>query len=162
MTMGRISRTNRNFVVAYICLVGLPLLGLAGVLKAGHALTAPISVGGAWTLESSSATSLGQSLHNSVLTISQSGNELVVSLNNGWTSTGPGTLTGAAIEAALPLPATVTQCASDATLGVKATIDSKAEPNTMHGTMSVKGCALPDAELSYSAVRQSRPKKEAR
>lgn len=161
--MTRISRTNRNFAIAYVLLVGVPLLGLAGVLKAGHALTAPISVGGAWTLETSPATSFGQTLRNSVLTISQSGSELVVSLNNGWTTTGAGTLAGDVIDAAMPLPAAVAgPCGSDATLAVKAMVDSKAEPRTLHGTISIKGCVSPDTELDYSAVRQSRPKKEAR
>jgi len=160
--MVRISPTNRNFIVAYILLVGVPLLGLAGVLKAGHALTAPISIDGSWTLATSPATGFGQTLQNSVLTISQSGNGLVVSINGGLNTTGAGTLAGATVDAALPLPATAAyQCGNDATLALNAAIDSKAEPKTMLGTISVKGCAS-NADLSYRAVRQSHSKKEAR
>ena len=45
------SPTNRNFVMAYIVLVGLPLLGLVGVLRNGRALSAPVSVEGRWTFQ---------------------------------------------------------------------------------------------------------------
>ena len=43
--------TNRNFVVAYILLVGLAVARLRGVLKSGRSLTAPISVDGTWKVE---------------------------------------------------------------------------------------------------------------
>jgi len=156
MSMVRISPTNRNFIVAYILLVGVPLLGLAGVLKAGHALAAPISVDGTWTLETSTATPLGQSLQNSLMTISQSGNGLVMGLSNGLKTTGAGVLSGTAIDANLPLPEMATNhCGSDATLALTAAIDSKAEPKTMLGTISLRGCALGD-ELHFRALRQNR------
>src|SRR5277367_6917005 len=38
------SPANRRFVVAYILLVGVPLLGLIGVLRVGRKLTAPVAV----------------------------------------------------------------------------------------------------------------------
>lgn len=156
MSMARISPTSRNFVIAYILLVGVPLLGLAGVLKVGHALTAPISVDGAWTLETSSATPLEQMLQNSVLTISQSGNGLVIGLGNGLKPTGTGVLSGTALDANLPLPEMATNhCGSDATLALSAAIDSKAEPKTMLGTIAVRGCALGD-EVRFRALRQNR------
>jgi hypothetical protein len=163
MSMGRISRTNRNFVIAYVLLVGVPLLGLAGVLKAGHALTAPTSVDGAWALETKASTLCGQTLQNPVLTISQSGKDLVVGFNNGLNAAGTGTLAGATMDATLPLPATgADHCGSDATLALKAAIDSKAEPKTMLGTISVNGCAS-CPEVSYRAVRQTySTKSEAR
>jgi hypothetical protein len=49
------SHTNRNFVVAYTLLVGLPLLGLAGVLRSGRNITAPISIDGTWKIETQSS-----------------------------------------------------------------------------------------------------------
>jgi hypothetical protein len=157
--MGRISPTNRNFIIAYILLVGLPLLGLAGVLKAGHALSAPIAVDGAWTLQTDAATLCGQALQNSVLTISQSGQDLVVGLDSGLKTTGAGALTGATMDATLPLAeAPATMCGNDAILALNAAIDSKADPKTMLGTISVKGCAS-CTEVSYRAVRQHRSTK---
>src|SRR5208283_757233 len=47
----RMSRTNRNFVFAYTFLVILPLAGLAGILKTGRNLTAPVSIDGVWILQ---------------------------------------------------------------------------------------------------------------
>jgi hypothetical protein len=161
--MRRISPTNRNFMVAYILLVGLPLLGLAGVLKAGRALQAPISVDGTWTVETNTATLCGQSLQKSALTVSQSGKGLVVSLNDGLNSTGTGTLAGTTMDATFPFSATAAEhCGSDARLALNAAIDPKAEPLTMLGTISVPGCpSCP--EVSYRAVRQTHfTRKEAR
>jgi hypothetical protein len=163
MGMRSISRTNRNFVIAYVLLVGVPLLGLAGVLKAGHALTAPTSVDGAWTLQTDTAALCGLTLQNPVLTISQSGKDLVVGVSDGLNATGTGTLAGATMDAALPLPAAGSDhCGSNATLAFKAAIDSKAEPKTMLGTISVNGCAS-CPEVSYRAIRQTHStKREAR
>ena len=45
------SRTNRNFLIAYVVLVVLPIAGLFGVLKHGRSLAAPISVDGVWRLD---------------------------------------------------------------------------------------------------------------
>jgi hypothetical protein len=50
----------RSLVVAYVCLVGLPVLGLLDILQAGRHLTPPISVAGTWTLDAdSSAVAVG-------------------------------------------------------------------------------------------------------
>ncbi len=37
------SKTSRNFVVAYVLLVGIPILALVGMLRWGNSLTAPVS-----------------------------------------------------------------------------------------------------------------------
>jgi|SRR5579863_6581136 len=160
--MGRISPTNRNFVIAYVLLVGLPLLGLAGVLKAGYALTAPISVDGLWTLETDTAELCGHTLQHSVLTVSQSGKNLVVYFNHdpNGTDRGTATLAGASLQAMLPLPALgPNYCGRDASLEMKGVVDSKGEPKTMLGTISVKGCATCTA-VSYRAVQQGRPNRK--
>ena len=36
------AHSNRNFAVAYLFLVALPVLGLVGVLRSGRSLTAPL------------------------------------------------------------------------------------------------------------------------
>src|SRR5258707_12075227 len=82
----QMSHTNRNFVIAYVFLVVLPVLGLVGVLKSGRGLSAPFSVDGAWKIESSrpSASPCGNflsSISNAPLSISQSGRALVVTLS---------------------------------------------------------------------------------
>jgi hypothetical protein len=160
MNMAPLSRTNRNFVIAYVVLVGLPLLGLVGVLKAGHGLRAPTSVDGLWTLEASAAL-CGQRLQNSTMNISQSGQSLVVSLDNGLNITGSGTLSVTAIDAAFSIPATAVDRCGGATLLLNAAIDPKEEPKTMHGTISVKDCAS-CSQVTYRAARQTHSmKKEA-
>jgi hypothetical protein len=40
--------SKRKLIVAYVLLVGVPLLGLLGIVRAGQHLTPPISVGGTW------------------------------------------------------------------------------------------------------------------
>jgi Kef-type K+ transport system membrane component KefB len=49
------SPANRKFVVAYILLVGLPLLGLFGILRADRKLAAPVSVNETVSFEANSA-----------------------------------------------------------------------------------------------------------
>jgi Kef-type K+ transport system membrane component KefB len=49
------SYTNRKFVLVYIVLVGLPLLGLFGILRAGRKLAAPVSVSQTASLEANSS-----------------------------------------------------------------------------------------------------------
>ena len=49
------SPANRKFVIAYILLVGLPLLGLFGILRMGRKLVAPVSVNESVNLEANSA-----------------------------------------------------------------------------------------------------------
>jgi hypothetical protein len=156
--MGRISSTNRNFLLSYILLVGVPFLGLAGVLKAGRALRAPVSVDGNWILETNTSALCGQGLQKSVLSVSQSGKGFIVSLDK---TTGVGTLAETTMDATLALPATAADhCGNDATLLLHAVIDPKAETRTMLGTISVNDCpSCP--QVSYRAVRQTSARKEA-
>ena len=84
------SRTNRNFLIAYAVLVVLPIAGLFGVLKQGRSLAAPISVDGVWRLDADlsqiAALPCGSSLASTqyaAVTISQSGKNFTLSLNNG-------------------------------------------------------------------------------
>src|SRR5215472_8504578 len=83
------SVSTRDMVFAYVCLVGLPLLGLLGILRAGRHLTPPISMAGTWTLDADfSAVPVGHCtqvlanvLHGAV-DISQSGDRLLLTLND--------------------------------------------------------------------------------
>lgn len=163
--MGRISSTNRNFVIAYIILVGMPLLGLAGILRSGRGLSAPISVDGVWKLSTDTANQPSgrcgkslASLQDWLLTISQSGKELVVSLNNGSSATGSGVIEGTTLNATVPLreaSANEPGCAIDGVLTLSATINPKAEDRSMQGTISVSGCTSCSG-VKYQAVRQTR------
>src|ERR1700690_2562536 len=71
---------NKNLIAAYSCLVGIPILGLLGILDIGHGLRAPIAIGGTWdvqvdlhSLASTHCDALLASTQPWVLDISQSG-----------------------------------------------------------------------------------------
>ena len=161
------SHTNRNFVIAYIFLVALPVLGLVGVLKSGRALSAPFSVDGAWKVEpadsilsSSSCDAFLTSVLNSPISISQSGKTLVVTVSGGARTT-TGTLDGKIIKAefaAADLPVKDRPAAadcSDRALALTATLDPMAEPRTLNGTLVVEGCES-CAPMKLRAIRQRR------
>lgn len=163
--MGRISPVNRNFIVAYTLLVGLPLLGLAAVLRAGRGLSAPISVDGVWKFSTDSANlPAGQCskslawLQDSLVTVSQSGKGLTLSLNNGSRAVGSGVIEGTSLNVAVPLrevSANQPGCGSNVVLTLTGTIDAKIQPRSMLGTVSVNGCSS-CSSVKYRAVRQTR------
>jgi hypothetical protein len=162
--MRRISPANRHFVVAYILLVGLPLLGLAGVLRFGQGLSAPISVNGVWKLGADGAPlpagKCGKGLaflQDALLTISQSGKELIVSVNNESLAIGSGVMEGTTLKATLPLLETTTKepiCGSDNVITLTATVDPKLEPRSMQGTISLRECDSCSG-MKYRALRQT-------
>ncbi len=160
-----ITHSNRNFVLAYIFLVALPVLGLVGVLKSGRNLKAPLSVDGTWKIETQSdhasaslCSDLLSAVSNAPLSISQSGPSLLLALNGGIKTTA-GTLDGKTINASFAGANTDTanppNCA-DRTWTLTATLDPHAEPKTMTGRFSIEGCAS-CAPLEFRAVRQPRP-----
>jgi hypothetical protein len=154
------AHTNRNFVIAYILLVGVPLLGLAGVLRSGRSLVAPFSVDGVWKLEAGAPPAAApcgdflSSLSNSPLSISQSGTSLVIGVG-GKTTTG--TLTGKTVKAQFAGAGNpnASDC-SDRSFALTATLDPLVEPRTLSGQLSVEGCAsCPPVE--FRAVKQPKP-----
>lgn len=161
------SRTNRNFVIAYILLVGLPLAGLIGILKTGRSLRAPISIDGTWKVEAdmsrAGASPCAQaisSLANSPLVISQSGKSLILTFNNGPRTTGSGFLEGKSLTAPLALePANGSGCIATQALTLVATVDPHSEPRSVTGSLTVNDCPS-CTPLEFHAVRQPRPRKE--
>jgi hypothetical protein len=138
----------------------VPLLALAGILRSGRALVAPASVDGAWKMDAANQFSASpcadflSSVAKAPVSISQSGQTLVVSLNTG--KSGTGTLDGKILKAQFPGVAnpTAADC-SDHGLALTATLDPTADPRILSGTLSLEGCAacLP---LEFHAVRQPR------
>jgi hypothetical protein len=137
--------SNRNFFIAYILLVGLPILGLVGILKSGRAMAAPISVDGTWSLQADAVglTSLpcGKSLIASDLAISQSGGSFTLSLGSGTKATASGVLAGNVLKASLsPSSPDDADCGRGRELVLLATVDPKAIPKSLTGTISVTDC----------------------
>jgi hypothetical protein len=148
-------------VIAYVLLVGLPLLALVGILRSGRSLNAPFSVDGAWKINAGAVqTSTApcadflSSVSNSPVSISQSGTSLVIGLG-GKTTTG--TIAGKTIKAqfAGTVNPSAVDC-KDRSLNLTATLDPLTEPRTLSGRLSVEGCDS-CAPVEFRAVKQPRP-----
>jgi hypothetical protein len=156
------SRTSRNFFVAYALLVGLPIAGLVGILKSGRTLAAPISVDGVWKLQTDpvrlAALPCGKTLASSpdaALAISQSGRNFTLSLSDGPKSTASGVLDGTSLKASLVPSAPWSEeagCGSGREITLVAIVDPKANPRSLEGTLSVSHC-LSCAPVDFRAVR---------
>ncbi|MGH9496536.1 MAG: hypothetical protein ACRD3B_16155 [Candidatus Sulfotelmatobacter sp.] len=149
------SRTSRKFVIAYIVLVGIPLAGLAFVLKAGNHLAAPYAVDGSWKFEVpdaplASACSSFLSISGAAVSVSQSGKLLVISLNG---KTATGTLDGKSLRAQFVGTDDAPGC-SDHALTLAATLETGTEPRSMAGSLSFSNCA--SCSVDFRAVRQPR------
>lgn len=154
----------RNFIVAYIVLVGIPLLGLAGVLKVGRKLSAPVSVGGTWKVEADANRILpgpcGEAIAASgeSLTILQSGTNLVVSLDGSASAQGHGWIEGNTLRAPLALAkgSSHSGCNSEQPLTFTATVDPRSDPRLLSGILTAGLC--PSCSVtSFRATRQPRP-----
>jgi hypothetical protein len=157
---------NRNFFLAYILLVALPIVGLLAVLKSGRTLKAPLSVDGLWHLQvdAASLASLpcGKTLTDNpetALAISQSGKNFTLTLANGPKSTSSGVVEGATVNATIaPSPEWSAQdgCGANQALILLATVDAKAIPRTLSGQISASHCPSCGA-VEFHAVRQNPP-----
>jgi len=137
--------------------VALPVLGLVGILKSGRSLTAPFSVDGAWKIEpghpaSSPCNSFLASVSAAPISISQSGQTLVVALSGG-TKTTTGTIDGKLIKAQFAGANRSGADCGEGSLTLTAILDPLAEPRTLSGTLSVDGCGS-CTPMEFHAVRQ--------
>jgi hypothetical protein len=161
-----VSHSNRNFAVAYVFLVALPIVGLAGILRSGRSLKAPISVDGVWNLQvagtkgtfSPCMSALGLD-RDTPVTISQSGENFVI---NSGKAAGNGLVAGLTLQASLKpagsVPATP-NCGGDGSVLLAATVDAKASPRVLSGALSVAGC-LSCESVEFHAVKQSSTQKK--
>ena len=122
-------------------LVGLPVLGLFGILEVGRSLAAPLSIGGEWTLEFDPAANCGgpARLRQPALNISQSGTSALIALNDGRTTTIDASIDGSTVAAK----------------SLTATITGKQGQRVLEGKMDFDGCA----PVAFRAVRQAPAKK---
>jgi hypothetical protein len=156
----------RNFLIAYILLVGLPIVGLLAVLKSGHTLKAPISVDGVWHLQVDAASlatlPCGKTLADNPeaeLAISQSGKNFTLTVANEPKSASSGIIEGTTVNATIaPSPDWSAQagCGGDHGLTLLATVDANASPRTMSGHISASHCPSCSA-IEFQAVRQNPP-----
>lgn len=163
------NRFNRNFAVAYVLLVALPICGLASVLRIGHSLSAPISVSGVWKINANvdqvAANPCAKLLAgpNASFTISQSGKIFTLTLASAAVAASSGTIDGTTISANLTpgLASKDTACTTQP-LTLTASVNTRTAPRSLQGIMHVENCAncLP---IEFLATRDDETKaKEAR
>jgi hypothetical protein len=157
------SGSNRNFVLAYAFLVILPLVGLAGILKAGRNVTAPVSIDGLWTMRVDSAQidslPCGKALAtlpDKTLAIAQAGKNFVLTFPNGPRLTASGTLDGSNLRADLMGAANSSDssCAAGQQMLLLASVNRKVDSNLLTGTLSVPNCQS-CAPVGFHAQRQA-------
>jgi hypothetical protein len=156
------SGTNRNFVLVYVFLVILPLVGLAGILRGGRKLTAPVSIDGVWSLRVDSAQldslpcgKVLAAIPDKAISISQSGRSFVLSFPGAPTVTASGTLDGITLRASLTSPpesSSQTGCAGQFSL--LATVDRQADPESLLGALSATNCPT-CTSVEFEAKRQA-------
>lgn len=158
--------SNRNFTIAYVFLVALPITGLVGVLRTGRNLKAPTSVDGTWRVRtgatgkdpSACASMLGLD-PDAPVTISQSGTNFAISTGKAG---GTGVIVeGIRLHAALRPAggAPLANCLGGGSVSLAATVDANANPRVMSGILSVAGC--PSCEsVEFQAVRQNPTQKK--
>lgn len=148
--------------ILYLVLVGLPTLGVLGVLRAGQSLTPPVSVSGLWNVEISTQAAgnspCGEQFDKSEilsLSIKQSGTHLLFSfekkkINLAGEIDGPN---GGAAAVRLSA-ATASEDAGQAdAVRLRATAEREARPERLHGSLSFARCPA-GTEVSFIATRQ--------
>lgn len=157
---------NLNFAIAYVILVALPLLGLAGALRMGRTLVAPTSVGGLWRIQTYSVKEAvlpyrkSLATANASFTIVQSGKNFTLNFGNSGMSSESGVVEGTTIRASM-MPAGRSAreagCDQELLVSLTATLDSKVNPQRLAGVVFVKGCPKCTA-VDFQAVREDQAK----
>lgn len=160
-------RKSLKFVIAYVVLVGVPVIGLAGILRAGRSLSAPVSVEGVWKLERDASTSHAYALscidrlflQNTTLSIKQSGRDLALTVSSGSKAIalGSGSSDRRSIRGAVtvsPAESGERACGSEQSIVLSATVDGEPVHRSMLSTITVEGCSS-CAPLEFHAIRQS-------
>jgi len=153
------SHSKKRLVISYVLLVGIPLLGVVGVLGAGRRLKAPISVAGSWDFRIDPGASETQPCvaglgfrRSTILDISQSGQYLTLMLNSQPMVELRGTLSQKTV-AANSTSSIGAGCDGAAGLSFAAKIDPKSTPGLMSGILKFDGCPR-CGSANFQAVRQ--------
>jgi len=131
-------------LLIYLAMVGLPLAGLFGILRAGSRLDAPHSIGGSWRMQAPAPPG--------DLELSQSGVHVVVEMGGVRMR---GEVRGDSLVASAPpaagAPGAV-PCGAHLGRDLRARIDRAAEPDRVTGVVEVPG----RADCPSSTVRAVR------
>jgi|SRR5579863_2505715 len=159
---------SNRLVLAYLVLVGLPVLMLFSILETGRALVAPPAIAGDWSIDfegtpATADTCSGQlaNLPRPALSISQAGTLLTIALNDGGktrfaTVMEDGRLAGSAGRIGL-----AGGCSQDMALHLEASVNGKRGQRWLEGRFSFPGCASCQA-VQFRANRFGPPGKQVR
>lgn len=161
-------RLSKNFAIAYVFLVVLPIFGLVGIIRSGQNLKAPASVDGVWTIQTAATrgtmpscmSTLGLDLDTPV-TISQSGKKFAI---NAEKTGGTGLIKGTTLQAALRPAGTPHQapnCEGDGSVLLTATVETRVSPRMLSGGLSFAGCPSCEPVQFYAVKQASTTKKGA-
>lgn len=155
---------NKNFAAAYLILVIIPVLGLAGVLRSGRKLVAPTAIAGRWKMQVNAPALAALPCAGSVATLrdvgfttSQSGRYFTLSFANSVLPSTSGSIEGTTIKVSMSLPAEAVKeagCSGGHVFSLTATLDSKAAPSFMTGFLAVNDCAT-CAPAEFRAFREN-------
>ena len=153
-------------LLLYLGLVGLPVLGILGLLQVGRTLSAPISLAGTWNAQlspKSEATAAGPGLlpRPMVLTITQSGSDVILVFDDVQRTTLVGKIQGATIDASAVRQDGTANYAADVgntPRSFRASIDWRADPRRLVGVLAVDRGPL-HAEVPILAVRKDKVRK---
>ena len=149
-------------VLLYLALVGLPVLGVAGVLRLGGRIEAPPDIGGVWRAEIAPAVQLVPPCVEltpdaTAFDVVQSGVHAGVTLNDPARTRLDATLRGARLwgrAAQLPLLGTARAACPGAPLELAADFSTDGRDAQLVGHLWAGGCAA-CAPLSFRAERVS-------
>jgi hypothetical protein len=153
-------RRNKNFIIAYVLLVGLPGIILIGILRIGSKLAAPLSIEGVWKVETNVAPVAAllclepsASAPEISLVISQSGKDVALNVGAGPGGRAPGVIEGNVIKTS-PLRLSRSEGCANLLPALTAIVDPNTVPRSLAGTLSANGCPS-CAHVDFRAVRQS-------
>jgi len=158
----------RKLVADYLLFVGVPLLALVGILRAGSHLTAPVALHGNWSVQADFAPWQGVpcaapliSSQPLRLRIDQVGSNLTFTLNDPAKTALPGTLEGLSLRttflagqgsrASAPLPDA--GCLGAQSLRIQAAVTQHGKQRSLAGTLALEGCAS-CPPIAFSAAHQ--------
>jgi hypothetical protein len=155
-------------VLLYLILVGVPLLGILALLRVGQTLSAPTSLAGSWSAQ------LSPNPHDSLegvlllssgptmLSISQSGPNLLLSFNDNQQTTLAGTVRDATINASLVrqgvTATTYGPTAETNAIFFRAKVDRQSDPHRLLGVLIFARGPV-HTEVPLTAIRQGEVRK---
>ena len=158
----------RKLAAAYIFLVGVPLLALVAILRAGTHLTAPMALHGNWSVQADFSPWHGvpcevllANTPQPLLSINQSGRDLTVTLNDPEKPVVTGTIEGFTLSASPSNGRKETAstfrsyagCLGHQSLRLQATVNQHGKQRSLTGTFHLEGCpSCPP--IAFSATRQ--------